>query len=65
VPEYLQWPWSYTIYEADGRYYMVWVKLPLHETRIRIEGGVLRGSMYRSPFGVFDAVGWELFADML
>jgi hypothetical protein len=64
VPAYLSYPWQYTIYEADGKYYLVWVKLPLEQTRIRIQNGRLKGESYRAPFGVFDAVGWRLFSDM-
>jgi hypothetical protein len=57
-------PYIYTIYEIDGRYYMVWVIGPLEDTRIRIENGVLRGRTYWAPFSVFDSSGNSIFDDL-
>jgi hypothetical protein len=53
VPMYRSAPWIYTFYESGGFYYIVLVKGPISETRVRIENGALQGQLYLAPFHVF------------
>lgn len=54
VPMYRTAPWIYTFYESGGFYYIVLVKGPISETRVRIENGALQGQLYLAPFHVFN-----------
>ena len=55
APMYRQAPWIAAFFEADGFYFVTFVKGPVAQTRIRVENGRLIGSLYWRPFLVYDA----------
>jgi hypothetical protein len=52
--EYRTAPWLYTFYESGGFYFIVLVKGPVSQTRLRVESGALQGEVYVAPFHVFN-----------